>query len=87
MGAWSENGDDIWLTKELHPNRDKARMFIAAETDCNFIDTRCNSVWIRPIERTLANAHQHDWWCDVLWIECKEDDEGAIPAWHIFFKM
>jgi len=87
MGAWSEDGDEVWLPKELHPDRDKARMFIASETDCHFIDTRCKSVWIKPVERTFENAGDHNWWCDVLWFQCDEHDEGAIPAWYITFKM
>lgn len=86
MGAWTEDGSEIWLPKQFYPTRGKAKKFVEDETGIHFTDIRCKSVYIRPMVKTEDNADNYDWWCDVLWIECPRTLRDAIPAWHIYFK-
>lgn len=84
FGAWNEDGDEGWLPKEFHPTRGKAKIFSCKEFGFDFLELRCETQWVRPIERTEDNAQDYFWWCDVLWIDCGANHPEAVEVWHIY---
>jgi hypothetical protein len=75
MGIWSEDGDRVWLPKELFPTRSDAKRFAVMYCEATWIDVRVRTRW-------MAYA-PHSAFDDYPYHLTDKDDEGAFACWEI----
>lgn len=82
MGIWANDGEIVWLTRELYPTRTSARQFAMREMETDFLGVRVLARYMRYAPIIAGTPEEPIWW-DDWWIECEKDTEHAFPVWRL----
>lgn len=74
MGIWADDGETIWLPKELYPTRNKAKMFAVNECGVFYSDIRVRSQWMCFLPSEPP---------EIAFVRCTADDPEAFECWEI----